>query len=96
MTFHKSIVRPEISSLSIMINGGLSVTPTDSSSPSAFNETAETTIIIGEGDVVITADYDECTCQCHQSGISAFFFRIILFFQKLFGMNAECICGARH
>ena len=57
---------------------------------------AETTIIIGEGDVVITADYDECTCGCHQSGISGFFARIVIFFRMLFGSDIVCPCGKYH
>ena len=39
---------------------------------------------------------DECDCNCHKSGISKFFFKIILFFQKLFGLNRECACGVVH
>ena len=37
-----------------------------------------------------------CTCKCHQSGIANLFFKIILFFQKLFGMNKVCWCGVAH
>ena len=37
-----------------------------------------------------------CSCNCHKGGISGFFFRIINFFQKLFGMNKICECGAKH
>jgi len=35
----------------------------------------------------------ECSCKCHKGD---FFFNIILFFQKLFGMNKICICGIKH
>lgn len=38
----------------------------------------------------------DCSCSCHKSGISKFFFNIILFFQKLFGTNQECKCGVAH
>ena len=38
----------------------------------------------------------ECECNCHKSGISKFFFNLILFFQKLFGSNQVCDCGAFH
>ncbi len=38
----------------------------------------------------------ECECNCHKSGISKFFFNLILFFQKLFGSNKECACGVAH
>lgn len=37
-----------------------------------------------------------CTCKCHQGGIAGFFFKIVLFFQKLFGQNKVCWCGIAH
>ena len=39
---------------------------------------------------------ENCSCNCHKGGIAGFFFRIINFFQKLFGMNKICECGAKH
>ena len=39
---------------------------------------------------------DECECACHASGIKAFFFKIKLFFWKLFKKNPVCDCGAVH
>lgn len=39
---------------------------------------------------------DDCSCNCHKSGISKFFFSIMLFFQKLFGNNKVCSCGHNH
>ena len=39
---------------------------------------------------------DDCECNCHKSGISNFFFKIALFFQKLFGSNKTCACGVAH
>lgn len=39
---------------------------------------------------------DSCSCNCHATGIKKFFFDIIYFFQKLFGMNKFCACGATH
>ena len=47
-------------------------------------------------EVTITAEYDDCECKCHKGGITAFFFKIVVFFQKLFGKNVECPCGAKH
>ena len=44
-------------------------------------------------------DYDksfDCSCNCHKSGIPHLFFKIILFFQKLFGQNKVCACGVKH
>lgn len=37
-----------------------------------------------------------CSCSCHKSGLAKFFFTIINFFQKLFGSNKVCSCGAKH
>lgn len=37
-----------------------------------------------------------CSCNCHKGGISGFFFKIILFFQKLFKSNQICKCGIKH
>ena len=39
---------------------------------------------------------DDCSCDCHKDGIAGFFFKILNFFQKLFGMNKVCTCGAKH
>ncbi len=39
---------------------------------------------------------DDCSCNCHTSGIKKFFFNFILFFQKLFKKNAVCDCGVAH
>ena len=39
---------------------------------------------------------EECECNCHKTGISKFFFNLILFFQKLFGSNQVCDCGVSH
>lgn len=38
----------------------------------------------------------DCSCNCHKGGIAGFFFKIINFFQKLFGMNKVCACGVKH
>lgn len=37
-----------------------------------------------------------CSCNCHKGGISGFFFKIILFFQKIFKSNKTCACGVAH
>ena len=39
---------------------------------------------------------EDCSCSCHKDGIAKFFFKIILFFQKLFGKNQICACGVQH
>lgn len=37
-----------------------------------------------------------CTCACHKTGIANFFFKIGLFFQKIFKTNRSCKCGVSH
>ncbi len=39
---------------------------------------------------------ENCSCNCHKSGIVNFFWKIINFFQKLFGQNKTCACGVKH
>lgn len=39
---------------------------------------------------------DTCSCNCHKGGIKGFFFKILNFFQKLFGKNKVCACGVKH
>lgn len=39
---------------------------------------------------------DNCSCNCHKGGISGFFFRFILLFQKIFKSNKTCHCGVNH
>lgn len=46
-------------------------------------------------DFDITYDY-ECTCRCHKKGIISFFWKIINFFERLFGKNVVCDCGILH
>ncbi len=38
----------------------------------------------------------ECECNCHKDGITNFFFKLILFFQRILGSNKECSCGVMH
>lgn len=57
----------------------------------------ETTVTVGTSDVTAEAIYEDCPCKCHKGGIAGFFYKIVLFFQKLFGMNKICAeCGAKH
>ena len=37
-----------------------------------------------------------CSCACHKKGIAKFFFKIGLFFQKIFKKNKVCKCGVWH
>ena len=38
----------------------------------------------------------ECDHSCHKGGIAGFFWRIINFFNKIFGLNKTCDCGVVH
>ncbi len=39
---------------------------------------------------------DNCTCNCHKSGIMGIIWKILRFFYKLFKINPVCACGAAH
>ena len=39
---------------------------------------------------------ENCSCACHKKGIVKFFFKIGLFFQKIFKKNKICKCGVWH
>ena len=39
---------------------------------------------------------ENCSCACHKKGIVKFFFKIGLFFQKIFKKNRICRCGVWH
>lgn len=39
---------------------------------------------------------DDCTHMCHKDGILGFIWKVIRFFQKIFGLNPVCICGEAH
>lgn len=41
-------------------------------------------------------DISECSCSCHKGGIAGFFFKLINFFEKIFGINKVCACGVKH
>lgn len=43
-----------------------------------------------------TTPDDNCSCDCHKGGIAGFFFKLILLFQKIFGINKTCGCGINH
>lgn len=63
----------------------------------ADKNASETTLTIGTSNITAEAKYEDCGCKCHQGGIAGFFYKIVLFFQKLFGQNIICAdCGAKH
>lgn len=37
-----------------------------------------------------------CSCNCHKNGIIGFIYDLVLFFQRLLGLNKTCICGEAH
>ena len=45
---------------------------------------------------IMFSPVEDCSCGCHKKGIANFFFKIGLFFQKLFKQNKVCKCGASH
>lgn len=62
-------------------------------------ETVPTTPHNFNGSVCTTCGYNranDCSCNCHKSGIAHFFFVIVNFFEKLFGNNKICACGVAH
>ncbi len=64
-----------------------------------YTETIEATGHNFDGSKCIKCGYDkaeECSCNCHKGGLAGFFFKIINFFQKLFGINKVCACGVTH
>ena len=64
-----------------------------------YTETIEATGHDFEGSKCKNCPFDratECSCNCHAGGIKTFFFNFINFFQKLFGQNKICTCGANH
>ena len=61
---------------------------------SSANGRAMCILRIKVGESVDAATF--CNCKCHQGGIAGFFFKIVLFFQKLFGQNKVCACGMNH
>ena len=44
----------------------------------------------------ISDEVEVCNHMCHQGGFLGFFWNIINFFSKLFGLNPICECGAAH
>ncbi len=66
-------------------------------------------ILVDESSIIETPDPDDpdapnepddpsqnCSHLCHSDGIMGFFWKILRFFWKLFGMNPVCECGTAH
>ncbi len=54
--------------------------------------------LLEEGEIIPATgeEVNRCDHLCHKDGILGFFWKIIRIFQKLFGMNPVCGCGAAH
>lgn len=37
-----------------------------------------------------------CTCLCHKDGFENFIYKILRIFWKIFKINEDCVCGAKH
>ena len=46
--------------------------------------------------VEVETPSDDCECGCHQTGIKKIIYVIVLFFQRLLGLNKTCDCGVIH
>lgn len=62
----------------------------DAKSATGHNYNGDSCVNCGESKV------ENCSCNCHKSGISGFFWKILRFFYKLFGTNKTCGCGVAH
>lgn len=64
-----------------------------------YTETIEALGHSFDGSACTECDYDkadECSCNCHKSGIAGLIWKILNFFYKLFKLNPVCSCGALH
>ena len=58
-----------------------------------------TDTVTDEGSKIVNNKDDNnsnCSCNCHKKGFSAFIWKILCFFYKVFGMNRTCACGVAH
>lgn len=46
--------------------------------------------------IEVESPSNNCDCGCHKSGIKKIIYIIVLFFQRLFGLNKTCDCGIAH
>ncbi len=88
ITVHESLIGKEIT-VEFSDGSKITVTPTD-----------EEISIYAPKDATVTNAEDlaigYCDHMCHQGGIMGFFWKIVLFFSKLFGSNPVCECGVAH
>lgn len=71
-----------------MVNGNCTNCDYTENAPNEDNNNEENNEVINPS--------DNCDCNCHKSGISNFFFKFALFFQRIFGSNKICDCGVAH
>lgn len=60
------------------------------------DESTEKTVTLKINEKGIEHSTEGCSCNCHKKGIAKFFFKIGLFFQKIFKKNKICKCGISH
>ncbi len=106
-TYNVSVTNGTASSSTAVMGGSITLTANQidgkvfshwevSGATVADKNAKETTVTVGTSDVTAEAIYEDCPCKCHKGGIAGFFYKIVLFFQKLFGNNKVCVCGAEH
>lgn len=39
---------------------------------------------------------ETCSCRCHKGGFQGFIYKIFRIFWKIFRVNEDCVCGAKH
>ena len=73
----------------------ISSVPNDPTEPDE-PETPDEPVTEPEAPAVPSDPSENCSCKCHKDGIANFFFKIVLFFQKIFRQNETCYCGISH
>lgn len=64
-----------------------------------YTETIEATGHDFDGSVCVNCSYNKsenCSCNCHKTGIAGFFWKVINFFNKIFKIKQYCDCGINH
>ncbi|MBR2868490.1 MAG: hypothetical protein IKB88_05455 [Clostridia bacterium] len=107
-TYNVSVTNGKASASTAVMGGSITLTANQidgkvfsrwevSGAAASDKNAKETSVTVGTSDVTAEAIYEDCPCKCHKGGIAGFFYKIVLFFQKLFGNNKICVgCGAKH
>lgn len=95
--YHIDPATGKLTDMNAVVENGYFVFTTDHFSIYSVVELHEHSF--GNKDAECSCGFDRtenCSCNCHKGGIAGFFFKIILFFQKLFKANQVCKCGIYH